>query len=66
VLASPEAHVRRGVRPAENELIGSVKNLRITVSGCIAQRDWLSWLDSLAMELHIHGCRARKASIWAV
>lgn len=66
MLAPSEGHVSCCIRSAENELIGTVKDLRIAICSCIAQRHWLPWLDDLTVYVHIFAGRTCEASIGAV
>ena len=66
MLAPSEPHVRCRIRPAHDELIRVFENLWITIGGCVAQRDRLSWSDRLSVKMHVLSGRAGEASIWAV
>ena len=66
MLAPSESHVRCRIRPAHDEFIRAIEDLRITIGGCVAQRDRLSWSDRLSVKMYVLRCRAGEASIWAV
>ena len=66
MLAPSKPHVRRRIRPSHDEFIRVIEHLWITIGGCVAQCDRLSWSDRLSVEVHVLSGRAGKASIWAV
>lgn len=66
MLAPSEAHVRCGVGPTEDEFIRPIKNFRITICGCIAQRHRLPWFYGLAMQVHVLGGCTCEAAVRTV
>ena len=64
--ASPKAHVCCNVWSVQDEFIRLLKNLRISVSRCIAQSHWLPRFDRLAVEMHIFGRCTGKAAVRAI
>ena len=64
--ASPKAHVCCNVWSVQDGFIRLPKNLRISVSRCIAQSHWLPLFDRLAVEMHIFGRCTGKAAVRAI
>jgi hypothetical protein len=64
--ASSKAHVCCNIWSVHNEFIRSLKNLRISVSRCIAESDRLPRSYRFAVEMYVFGGCAGEAAVRAI